>query len=315
MNTITHSQRYLPHEFTTKYYAVKLYRSGASVSFVCRRYKVSKSSLLRWNKKYDGTKESLREKSHRPLSQHPNAHTDQELKWIRDLHRRNPHISVCELYGKLRTLKGYQRHPGSLYRVYCRLGYTTKAPSTKKKRKPQPYDTPTQLGVKWQLDVKYVPSACYTGQVSQKFYQYTMIDEASRERFIFPYMEQSGYSTVDFVKRSIVYFGYKPQIIQTDNGSEFTNITPTQRIHAFDRLCTELNIHHQLIRPRTPRHNGKVERSHRNDQERFYNFMSFYSYNDLLSQTKRYLNRSNRIPMQVLGWKSPLEKRLELETQ
>lgn len=315
MNTITHSQRYLPHEFSTKYYAVKLYRSGASVSFVCRRYKISKSSLLRWNKKYDGTKESLRDRSHRPLSPHPNAHTEQELKWIRDLHRRNPHISVCELYGKLRTQKGYSRHPGSLYRVYCRLGYTIKTPSTKKKRKPQPYDTPTQLGVKWQMDVKYVPSACYVGQVPQKFYQYTMIDEASRERFIFPYMEQSGYSTVDFVKRSIIYFGYKPQIIQTDNGSEFTNITPTQRVHSFDRLCKELNIHHQLIRPRTPRHNGKVERSHRNDQERFYNFMNFYSYNDLLIQTKRYLNRSNRIPMQVLGWKSPLEKRLEIETQ
>ena len=122
MNRITHSQRYLPHEFTTKYYAVKLYRSGASVSFVCRRYKISKSSLLRWNKKYDGTKESLRDKSHRPLSQHPNAHTEQELKWIRDLHRRNPHISVCELYGKLRTQKGYRRHPGSLYRVFVRLG-------------------------------------------------------------------------------------------------------------------------------------------------------------------------------------------------
>ena len=84
-------------------------------------------------KQYKGLrKESLRDKSHRPLSQHPNAHTEQELKWIRDLHRRNPHISVCELYGKLRTQKGYRRHPGSLYRVFVRLGYTSKAPSTKR---------------------------------------------------------------------------------------------------------------------------------------------------------------------------------------
>ena len=59
MNTITHSQRYLPHEINTKFYAVKLYRSGVGVSFVCRRYHISKSSLLRWNKKFDGTKESL----------------------------------------------------------------------------------------------------------------------------------------------------------------------------------------------------------------------------------------------------------------
>ena len=50
MNTITYSQRYLPHELQTKFYAVKLYRTGVSVSFVCRRYHISKSSLMRWNK-------------------------------------------------------------------------------------------------------------------------------------------------------------------------------------------------------------------------------------------------------------------------
>lgn len=236
------------------------------------------------------------------------------MKWIRDYHRRNPKISVCELYGKLRANKGYSRHPGSLYRIYRRLGYSSYAPSTKKKRKPQPYDTPTKLGVKWQMDVKYVPAACYSGSVPQKFYQYTMIDEASRERFIYPYMEQSSYSTIDFLKRAIVYFGYQPLILQTDNGGEFTYQKKTNRTHPLDKLCEELKLQHKCIRPRTPQHNGKVERSHRNDQERFYNHMSFYNYNDLLVQMKRYLNRSNNIPMQVLSWKSPLEKRRELET-
>ena len=314
MNTIPHLQRYLPHKLETKFYATKLYRSGCSISFVCRRYHISKSSLMRWNKKFDGTKESLVDKSHRPKSPHPNAHTEQEIKWIRDLHRRNPHISVCELYGKLRTEKGYSRHPGSLYRVFVRLGYSSKTPSTKKMSKPKPYDTPTELGVKWQMDVKYVPTICYTGNIPQKFYQYTVLDEASRERFIYPYMEQSSYSTIDFVKRCIDHFGYIPQIIQTDNGSEFTHAKKTKRTHPLDTLCNELEIEHKLIRPRTPQHNGKVERSHSNDQERFYNFLNFYSYEDLKIQMKRYLYRSNRIPMQVLGWKSPLQKRLELES-
>jgi transposase InsO family protein len=315
MNTITHSQRYLPHESSTKYYAVKLYRSGVGISFVTRRYHISKSSLLRWNKKFDGTKDSLVDKSHRPLTTHPNAHTAEELHWIHNYHRRNPHISVCELYGKLRSEKGYSRHPGSLYRVFCRLGYTSKAPSTKKIRKPKPYDTPADLGVKWQMDVKYVPVACYSGSVPQKFYQYTVIDEASRERFLYPYMEQSSYSTCDFLKRSIIYFGYKPEILQTDNGAEFTHLKKTDRTHSLDILCVELKINHKRIRPRTPQHNGKVERSHRNDQERFYNHMKFYCYQDLMVQMKRYLNRSNRIPMQVLGWKSSLQKRSELEAQ
>lgn len=196
MNSITHSQRYLPHTIETRFYAVKLYRSGCSVRFVCRRYHISKASLMRWNKKFGGTRQSLVDGSHRPLSPHPNAHTPTELKWISNLHRRNPHISICEMYGKLRSQKGYSRHPGSLYRIYRTLGFSSKAPSTKKKRNPQKYDTPTQLGVKWQLDVKYVPSACYVGEIPDKFYQYTMIDEASRERFIYPYREQSSYTSL-----------------------------------------------------------------------------------------------------------------------
>lgn len=312
MNTITHNQRYLPHELSTKYHSVKLYRSGCSVSFVCRRYKISKSSLMRWNKKFDGTKESLLDKSHKPLTKHPNAHTEQELKWIRDYHRRNPHISVCELYGRLRVDKGYSRHPGSLYRVFVRLGYRKKVKSTKNAYKPKHYDTPTMIGVKWQMDVKFVPRACHTKY--DQFFQYTIIDEASRERFIYPYDEHNSTSTVDFVKRAISYFGYIPKIIQTDNGTEFTHVKETKRVHPLDILCSNLNIKHQLIRPRTPRHNGKVERSHRNDQERFYNHLKFYSFDDLKQQMKQYLIRSNKIPMQVLDWKSPLEKRLELET-
>ncbi len=315
MNTITYSQRYLPHELSTKYNAVKFYRAVKDVKYVCRKYHISKASLMRWNKQYDGTKESLIPKSHKPLTPHPNAHTEQELKWIRDYHRRNPNISVCELYGKLRTEKGYSRHPGSLYRVFVKLGYRKSTVSTKKAYNPKPYDTPIALGIKWQMDVKYVPRACYTGNLPDKFYQYTVIDEASRERFIYPYKEQSSYSTVDFLKRAIDYFGYAPLILQTDNGFEFTHFKKTKMIHPLDIVCDSVGITHKLIRPRTPRHNGKVERSHRNDQERFYNFLHFYSYDDLLIQMKRYLRRSNNIPMQVLGWKTPLEKRFELEAR
>ena len=314
MNTITYTQRFLPHEVDTRYHACCLYRAGYSVRFVCRRYHISKSSLMRWNKRFDGTKDSLADHSHRPKTPHPNAHTRQELKWIRDYHRRNPHISICELYGKLRMDKGYSRHPGSLYRICRQLGYSSKVPSTKKMRKHnQHYDTPTQLGVKWQMDVKYVPTACYVGSMPDRFYQYTMIDDASRQRFIYPYREQSSHATRDFLRRALRYFGYLPQIIQTDNGSEFTYLQDTKRIHPFDPDCNALGITHKLIRPRTPWHNGKVERRHRNDQERFYNFFTFYSYEDLQLQMKRYLRRSNRIPMQVLGWISPLEKRASLE--
>ena len=70
----------------------------------------------------------------------------------------------------------------------------------------------------------------------------------------------------------------------------------------FNQKCPELR----------PRHNGKVERSHRNDNERFYSFLSFYSLEDLRYQGKLYLKRSNNIPMQVLNFLSPIEMRNKL---
>ncbi len=120
------NKRYLPHEISTKIHAVETYQLVGNVKYICRKYHVSKASLMRWNKLYDGTRESLMPKSHRPHSPHPNAHTEQEIKWIKDYHRRNPNISVCELYGKLHEDKAYSRHPGSLYRVFIRLGFRQK---------------------------------------------------------------------------------------------------------------------------------------------------------------------------------------------
>jgi len=313
MGNCNTTKRYCPHLLETKINSCKLYRQTKDIDFVCRRYHVSKASLMRWNKLYDGTKESVVSKSHKPHTPHPNSHTEQELKWIRDYHRRNPNISICELYGKLREEKAYSRHPGSLYRVFVRLGYRKSVESTKKKSKHNgKYDTPTTLGEKWQMDVKYVPTACHSVKEKLQYYQYTMIEEASRKRFIYAYEEHSSYSTLDFMKRAIIWFGYAPNEIQTDCGSEFTHTAKTKRIHPMDAFCNHYGIKHHVLRPRTPWHNGKVERSHKNDQERFYNYLKFYSFNDLQKQMKCYLYRSNNIPMAVLGWKSPNQKQREL---
>ncbi len=70
------NKRYLPHELSTKINSVKLYRQVKDIDFVLRRYHISKASLMRWNKQYDGTKESLMPRSHRPHRPHPNAHTE-----------------------------------------------------------------------------------------------------------------------------------------------------------------------------------------------------------------------------------------------
>ena len=309
-----------PYSAREKQKALQLWKTSTT-EFVCHRYHCSERSLWRWKALYDGTLESLENKSHRPHTPHPNSQTDDEKKHIQDLVRRNPKIGLNELYGKLRVNYGYTRNPATLYRYLRNTGFY----DGKGKRtvyKPKPYFTPLFIGEKWQMDVKYVPFECRTTSVrgDLHFYQYTMIDEATRERFIYPYMEITAAATVDFVKRSIAYFGYKPKVIQTDNGAEFTYTRQARfdKIHPFDRFCEIAKIVHKLIKPRTPRHNGKVERSHRADNERFYKHLKFYEYNDLLNQMKAYLKRSNNIPISTLkgsngkGWFTPLEKRADL---
>ena len=162
MANISQNIRYLPHDWNTKFFAAQSYRNGNSSEYVYKKYHVSKVSLSRWNRRYDGAKQFLIDKSHRPLTQHPNAHTELELKWINNYIRRNSHITLCELWYKLRINKGYTRHPESLYRLLKAIGFYNEINiKSTSKYIPRKYDTTTtELGKKWQIDVKFVPNKC-----------------------------------------------------------------------------------------------------------------------------------------------------------
>lgn len=122
-------------------------------------------------------------------------------------------------------------------------------------------------------------------------------------------------------QRHLRYFGYLPAIIQTDNGTEFTppkNAKETT-VNAVDRFLTKYGIRHKLIKPYTPRHNGKVERSHRTDQECFYNHLQYSTFEELKEKMADWLNRYNNRPHSSLRnregkrvWLTPLQKRAEL---
>ena len=124
-----------------------------------------------------------------------------------------------------------------------------------------------------QIDVKYVPSACLAGEAAEeKFYQYTFIDEYSRFRYLEAFKEQSTYSSTQFLKHVVEKFPFAIECVQTDNGFEFTNEMSSSKkksLTLFEETLARLGIRHKKIRPFTPRHNGKVERSHRKDNEYF----------------------------------------------
>ena len=177
------------------------------------------------------------------------------------------------------------------------------------------------IGEKWQMDVKYVPSECRTLNLSCfNFYQYTVLDECSRKRFLYFTNEQSMYETSKALRAAVDFFGYSPLILQTDNGWEFSdNVkrdvnakTARKYDNLLERTCIEFGIIHKFIRPRTPEHNGKVERSHRIDQDKFYRTIKFYSLDDLRIQGKTWNKKYNNTPRYILKCKTPNEIELAL---
>ncbi|MFJ6565257.1 hypothetical protein ACIQMV_36530 [Streptomyces sp. NPDC091412] len=58
---------------------------------------------------------------------------------------------------------------------------------------------------------------------------------------------------------------FQVEVIQTDDGAEFQS--------AFHWHVLDKGIAHTYIKPRIPRLNGKVERSHRIDAEEFYRLL------------------------------------------
>ena len=285
------------------------YAEKYGVSRASRKYNKSRSYIYFWKGRWDGTVQSLACRSRRP-HHHPNQHPEAELKLIRDMRRRNPHLGMVELWHRLRQ-RGYTRRPESLFRVMRKLGLFPKA-EKKPAYKPKPYEQMTYPGQRVQVDVKVVPRRC-VADPELRLFQYTAIDEFTRLRFLAAYSEQSSYSSADFLKRLVKWYarrGIRVECVQTDNGPEFTNRFSTNkrdRPPLFEATAAQLGIRHKLIRPYTPRHNGKVERSHREDQKRFYSCHSFYSLDDFAKQLAVHNRRSNNFPMRPLDWCSPLE--------
>ncbi len=273
------------------------------------RFEVSRSFIYKLINMYDDSLNSLKRKSKRP-SYHPNASTKAEYDLIKNYHRRNPNIGLVILWLKLRDA-GYTRCLTTLYRSLIRMGLRTNRPK-KPKYKPKPYEDMTFPVERVQIDVKMVPTKCLVGELlssDDNYYQYTCIDEYSRYRYLEIFREKSTYSSKCFLLNCIKKMPFKITCVQTDNGLEFTNrlVMEHPKPTLFEKTLKELGITHKLIKPYTPRHNGKVERSHGKDQLYFYNNRTFFNLSDLETQVSRRMYEYNRFPMKPLGWLSPIE--------
>lgn len=295
MNIITSEARF--RQRVLKY----SFKHGVTAASI--RFHRSRQAIYEWKAKYDGHWKSLREKSHRP-HHHPNEHTAEEKEKIL---RRYPRYKddMIMLWDSLRK-SGYTRSYTSLVRVVNKWV----KPEIKKRtaRKSMPYERAAYPGQKVQIDVKFVPSYCVSN--GQKYYQYTAIDECTRLVYRELYDEHSTYSSTDFLKKLVVAFPFAIREIQTDNGREFTNAymsKKTSKLSLFEKTLQDFDIIYHRIRVATPRHNGKVERQYRIDENRFYKKMKMHSLADGRAQLLRYNKKSNDIPKICLNFLSPNE--------
>jgi len=282
------------------------YAEKYGVTKAARKYKTNRQYIYRWRRRYNGTIHSLSERSRRPHS-HPNQHTPAELKLISDMRKRNMEAGLVVFWVKLRQ-RGYARSITGLYRVLRKNGQMA-APPPNPKYIPKPYEQMLYPGQRVQIDVKFVPTVCLVGAAAgRKFYQYTAIDEYSRFRYVEAFCEHSSHSSSVFLGNLIKAFPFPIECVQTDNGAEFTKrlcrgSRPTPTL--FEARLKECGIRHKLIRPYTPRHNGKVERSHRKDNEYLYATHKFFSFDDFKNQLAVHNRWYNNFPMRPLGWISP----------
>ncbi|MDD3548734.1 MAG: IS481 family transposase [Candidatus Pacebacteria bacterium] len=169
---------------------------------------------------------------------------------------------------------------------------------------------PFKRGELVEIDVKFVPDKIE----GKKYYQFTAIDCASRWRYLQAYENADNVSAISFLKELINAADFKIQAIKTDNGSCFTNrytgynkstdpLNP--RLHAFDVLCNELKIPHYLIDPGKPQQNAFVERSRREDQEKFYEQTHFKSFEELKYKLRIWNTEYNNTKHCGLNGKTP----------
>ena len=277
------------------------YAQGHGVTAAANRYKLSRKTVHKWIKRYDGTVESLKD---RPRTPHhsPRAQTPSELKLVKRYARKYPDDLLLG-YEKA-CCYGYARSYGCFKRTARNLRET---PAKKpKKRKNKPYQRAEYPGQKIQMDVKFVPSYCVAD--GNKYYQFTAKDECTRWTFREMYDEHSTYSARDFLEKLIRTAHFPIRMIQTDNGTEWTNallVTKSKHKTMFEEALAEMGILYHRIQIATPRHNGKVERQHRTDELRFYKHMSMYSLEDGRKQLQKYQRESNDHIMTCLNMKSP----------
>ena len=234
-----------------------------NVSMTCRYFGITRQAFYKWLRRYEEQGlDGLRDRSRRPHVM-PNATKPEVVGKIVYL-RQHYHFGPHKISMYLKRYHDVQISHSGVWRILKRLNMS-RLPASQRYRRHvdrwKRYEKPLP-GHRVQIDVKFI--APLQG-VRKKHYQFTAIDDCTRIRVLRIYDRLNQQSAIRFLDFVLEKLPFKVEVIQTDHGAEFGS---QFHYHVLDR-----GIGHVYIKPATPRLNGKVERSHRIDQEEFYRML------------------------------------------
>jgi transposase InsO family protein len=273
-----------------------------NVAMTCRYYGISRQCFYVWQRRYDELgPEGLKDRSHRPKTS-PNAtHVDVVGK-ILYLRQTYHHFGPAKISMYLARYHDVTISPSGVWRILKRLDLNRLPASQRYKRLDRRWRRYEKQMPGHQIDVKFI--APIAGAPKRKHYQFTAIDDCTRLRVLRIYPRLNQKTAIQFADYVLEKLPFQVQQIQTDNGPEFGT---SFHYHLLDK-----GVGHRYIKPRTPRLNGKVERSHRIDAEEFYRLLDgaviddAHVFNNKLQEWEDYYNFHR--PHGALGGQTPYER-------
>lgn len=274
-----------------------------SVAKTCRYYGISRQIYYTWLHRYEEEGlDGLRDRSSRP-KESPNATKAEVVEKIVYL-RTNYHFGPLKISMYLKRYHDIDISDSGVWRILKRLDMNRLPASQRYKRHKDRWKRYEKAlpGHRIQIDVKFVTPI--SGGKKKKYYQFTAIDDCTRLRILRIYDRCNQKTSIQFLDHVLSKLPFKVEIVQTDNGAEFQG--------AFHWHVLDKGVGHVYIRPATPRLNGKVERSHRIDNEEFYRLLEGVViddselFNDKLREWENFYNYAR--PHGGLGGQTPYER-------
>ena len=276
------------------------------VAQTCRRFGISRTAFYRWKKRFEEFGEAGLADRPRTPHQSPRETPREVVSKILYL-RQQYHFGAGRIADYLKRFHEVRIARSSVHRILVKhdMGRLPANQKHQPHRKRWKRYEKAKPGHRLQMDVKFLERIPGT---RKRLYQFTAIDDCTRIRVLKVYDKCNQRAAIQFLNEVRNRLPFRIHVLQTDNGAEFQS--------KFHWHAESLDIQHVYIKPRTPHLNGKVERSHRVDDQEFYQLIDqggisddIHLFNDKLREWEDYYNYHR--PHGALNGQTPYERLIE----